>query len=50
MGELHHDAGGQRQLASGQMQMWVERYHNDIEKYKKQFIKGKNNSSVWRWV
>ena len=49
-GRIHHDAGGQRQLANGQMQMWVERYHNDIEKYKKQLIKGKNNSSVWRWV
>ncbi len=23
------------------MQMWVERYYNDIEKYKKQLIKGK---------
>ncbi len=39
-GRIHRDAGGQRQLASGQMQMWVERYHNDIEKYKKQLIKG----------
>ncbi len=40
-GRIHYDAGGQRQLASGQMQMWVERYRNDIERYKKQLIKGK---------
>lgn len=40
-GRIHHDAGGQKQLASGQIQMWVERYRNDIERYKKQLIKGK---------
>lgn len=40
-GRIHHDAGGQRQQRNGQAQMWAERYHNDIEKYKKQLIKGK---------
>jgi glycosyltransferase involved in cell wall biosynthesis len=40
-GRLHHDALGQRQLASGQMSTWLERYHSDIEKYKGQLIKGK---------
>lgn len=40
-GRIHYDAGGQRQMASGKMQLWVERYHNDIEKYTEQLIKGK---------
>ncbi|MBU4289006.1 MAG: glycosyltransferase [Proteobacteria bacterium] len=40
-GRIHYDAGGQKQIASGQMQLWAERYHNDIEKYKEQLIKGK---------
>ena len=40
-GRIHHDAGGQRQLASGQMRMWIYRYQNDIEKFEKQIIKGK---------
>ena len=38
-GRIHHDAGGQRQMASGQMQLWAKRYDNDIETYKKQLIK-----------
>jgi len=40
-GRVHRDAGGQRQMASGQMHRWVERYHKDVEKYKKQLIKGR---------
>jgi len=40
-GRIHHDAGGQRQQANGQMQMWVKGYYNDIEKYKKKLIKRK---------
>lgn len=40
-GRIHHDAGGQTQMADGRMQLWVERYHNDIEKYTEQLVKGK---------
>lgn len=40
-GRIHQDAGGQRQITNGQSKKWSNRYHNDIEKYKKQLIKGK---------
>jgi glycosyltransferase involved in cell wall biosynthesis len=40
-GRIHHDAGGQRQLANGQMRIWTKRYHDDIERYTEQLMKGK---------
>lgn len=39
-GRIHQDAGGQQQLASGKMQLWGVRYHNDIEQYKKRLASG----------
>ena len=40
-GRIHQDAGGQRQMASGQMKKWIERYHNDIDKYINNLFKGR---------
>lgn len=39
-GRLHQDAGGQRQLASGKMQLWGARYFSEIESYKKRLASG----------
>lgn len=38
-GRIHHDAGGQRQIANGQMRLWLKKYHDDIRKYTQQLIK-----------
>ena len=40
-GRIHQDAGGQRQMANGQMKKWIERYHNDIDKYINNLFKGR---------
>lgn len=39
-GRTHHDSAGKKNMASGQLLIVLERYHNDIEKYTKQLLKG----------
>lgn len=40
-GRIHQDSGGRRQMVSGQMLSWIERYHCDIEKYTKLLLRNK---------